>query len=254
MSLVIGPRGLSRSKRIASKVWTLLHSANYEANYDSPAAGWTYNGDFGFNPRLWPGQNGGQALRFGTQSEIGGSSNSLFRAHTILGSTYFSSNGITTDFRVDADVKFPALGGYTKQDGTQGYSTSIAAWLTLGNGASRWHTFGMRSTGVFGVWFNTTAGDAAAPASAVLPTLTGAITPDTGNWRGVRYEIRLAASGFIKVTYNNTLIIDFTGDTRFNSGPAAAFSTVYILHPAGGTSSNNDLNYFGGIDNVSTRK
>lgn len=254
MNLVTGPRGLSRSRRLVSKVWTLLHSADYEANYDSPASGWGYSGDFGFNPRLWPGQNGGQALRFGTQGEVGGSENSLFRAQTYLDSTYLSQNDITTDLRIDADVKFPALGGYAKQDGTQGYSPSMACWLTLGNGASRWHAFGMRSTGVFGVWLNTNAGDAATPAPAVAPTLTGAITPDAGNWRGVRYEIRLAASGFIKVTYNNTLIINFTGDTLFNSGTPNAFSLVYIVHPAGGTASNNDLNYFGGIDNITTRK
>lgn len=253
MSLVIGPRGLSRSKRITSKVWTLLHSANFEGGIVSPATGWTFGGDFGYTPRVWTGQNGGQAMRFPTQSEVGGSQNSYFRTQTILNSTYLTNQGITTDLRIDTDVKFPSLGGYAKQDATQGYSSSIGGWLTIGNG-TRWHAFGIRSTNVFGVWLNSTAGDSAAPASGVLPTLTSAITPDIGNWRGIRYEIRLASSGFIKVTYNGVLMIDYTGDTRFNSGAAATMTAVYICHPAGGTASNNDLNYFGGIDNIITRK
>lgn len=248
----------------AGKTWTLLATETYDyggANGSSytggPATGWTNSGDFGFPGRITTSGDTDRGIRFATQSEVGGSSNSLFRNQSVLGPSFISGQGITNEMRARWRIKFPPSGGFTRQDGG-GYSVTIAALLTFSNPeGTRNHAICIRDATTLGIWRNSTAGAAACPAYATAPTASGSMGTITGGtWHTMDVRMRLHASnGYIELWFDDVKLCEVTGDTTFDSGTAAAFgSSSYILHPAGATASNNDLNYFGAADTIAVYK
>ena len=247
---------------VGKRKWTLLHSEDYEhggsegSTYSSgPATGWTHGADYGHATRIWTGQTGGRALRFPTQAESGGSGNSMYRTQCIFTAGYFSTNNCTTEFRLDAEVKIPTSGGYTRQDGG-GAGAIYAALATFGNG-TRQHCFGIKTASTLGIWVNSTAGDAGCPASGTNPTVSGTYSGSTaGSWYPVSYRLKMHATlGYLEFWWNGAKVASFAGDTRFSSGSNTGIIGVsYVLSTCGGTSSVSDKNYFGGIDNVKTYK
>lgn len=258
-------RGFGKPAFVAGKVWTLLHTETYDyggadgSSYTSgPATGWTNKGDWGYPGRIWTSGDTDRGIRFGKSTEVGGSQNSLFRNQNHLSTTYFTNQGITNELRIKWRVKFPTSGGFTRQDGG-GYSAAFGALLTIANSASsQWKTVGIRNATTLGIWNNTTAGDAAIPAYAYAPTVSGSMGTITGgSWHTIDVRVRLNGSaGYIELWWDDVKLCEVTGNTSFTAGTANSVggNGTYIMHPCGGTSSNTDLNYFGAADTIAVYK
>jgi len=260
--MIIVPASLTQvRKRVTGKVWTLLHSEDYNHGAEGtvytsgPASGWTHSGDFAFSPRLSTTMGQAHSIRFPTQAEVGGSNNAYYRVQLILAATYFANNSCTTEFRMDGLSRVPNTGGFARQDGG-GAGVAQAGLCTFGNG-TRWHTIGVRTATTLGIWINNTAGDAAGVPLATAATTFGTMTGTTaGTWYPFSYRIKMSATvGYVEVWWNSLLVAQYTGNTVFAAGSnTGIIGLTYVTHLAGGTASNNDLNNFGGMTNTATYK
>jgi hypothetical protein len=249
---------------IPAETWTLLATETYDyggangvAYTGGPLAGWTNNGDFGFAGRITTSGDTDRGVRFPTQSEVGGSGNSQFRNHSVIGASVAANNGITDELRVKWRVKFPTNGGFTRQDGG-GYSVNGACMASFANKENtRNHVIGIRNATTLGIWMNSSAGAAAIPTFATAPNASGSMGTITGGtWHTLEVIMKLnVANGYIELWFDGVKICEVVGNTLFNAGSGSSFGgTHYICHPCGATASNNDLTYFGACDTIELYK
>ena len=211
-------------------------------------SGVTVIGDWAYSARVDEAAFSGKGVRFPTGAEAGsGSNHSLYRVEVGWTNAALVAAGVLTRGRASWHVKIPATGGVQ-------YRTSLASeyWCSV-----LWQMDDMTSLTNL-VAFNTQSElcllngiNRALGWDGLTPAATANIAGyDGAGWHKIEVEWSIGASGFIKVTWDDAVTMEWAGDTSLlESG-----IIMYLMSPGGLTASDSDLTCFGGMDEVVVQK
>jgi hypothetical protein len=206
-------------------------------------SGVTVIGDWAYGARVIGSAHAGKGVRFPTTGEGGGSNNSLYRIQQGWTNAALVAAGIRTRGKASWYVKVPATGGTQYRGSTMSEYWCSALWQ-----------MDDQSSLTSLVAFNTQSElcllnriSRIVDWSALTPTATLNITGHEGvGWHKITVEWSIGATGFIKVTWDDTLTMQCVGDTSLlESG-----IKMYLMSPGGLTASGSDVSCFGGMDEV----
>jgi hypothetical protein len=207
-------------------------------------AGVSVIGDWGYPARVDASAAIGKGVRFPTQIEAGsGYDMSTCRVQQIWTNAALATAGILTRGRARWMVKIPATGGVQYRQSGSGNYWYCTLWQ-MDDQASLTSIVAFDTQGQLCVMNQLSRG------ALWNEAMTNAILDISGHnsagWHSIEVEWNIGAAGKYKITWDDGVSVEWTGDTSLSVGGLK----MYLYGPGGYTVSDNDLSCFGGMDEV----